>query len=81
MKLFLEIPDSTWEAINKLVDAKPGNTIPARDFIIRACARAILERKKLMREREADIVKINQIIADLNWEEDKEPNLVGLESL
>jgi len=41
MKLFLEIPDSTWEAINKLVDAKPGNTIPARDFIIRACNRAL----------------------------------------
>ena len=61
MKLFLEIPDSTWEAINKLVGAKPGNTIPARDFIIRACARAI--------------------IADLNWEEDKEPKVVGLESL
>ena len=79
MKLFFEIPDSTWETINELVGAKPGNTIPARDFIIRACARAIIERKKLMREREADIVKINQIIA--KWQEDKEPKVAGLESL
>jgi hypothetical protein len=79
MKLFLEIPDSTWETINELVGAKPENTVPARDFIIRACARAIIERKKLMRQRETDIIKINQIVA--KWQEDKEPKVAGLESL
>jgi|GEM_PF-3374720 len=56
MKLFLEIPDSTWEEINKLVDAKPGNTIPARDFIIGACNRALAEgyKRKMVEENERE---------------------------
>ena len=52
MKLFLEIPDGIWEKINKLVDAKPGNTIPARDFIIRACNRAVSEHRRLRLQEE-----------------------------
>ena len=58
MKLFLEIPDGIWEKINKLVDAKPGNTIPARDFIIRACNRALGEayERRLVEEEEEEKV-------------------------
>jgi hypothetical protein len=54
MKLFLEIPDGIWEKINKLLDAKRGNTIPARDFIIRACNRALGEayERRLFEENE-----------------------------
>ena len=55
MKLFLEIPDGTWEEINKLVDAKPGNTIPARDFIIRACNRAVSEHRRLRLQEEHEL--------------------------
>lgn len=57
MKLFLEIPDGTWEEINKLVDAKPGNTIPARDFILRACYKAVREQRRetAMKEQEKEI--------------------------
>ena len=56
MKLFLEIPDGIWEEINKLVDAKPGNTILARDFIIRACNRALAEgyKRKMFEENERE---------------------------
>ena len=56
MKLFLEIPDGLWEEMNKLVDAKPGNTIPARDFIIRACNRALVEgySRKMLEENERE---------------------------
>jgi len=56
MKLFLEIPDGIWEKINKLLDAKRGNTIPARDFIIRACNRALAEgyQRKMFEENERE---------------------------